>query len=138
MTMRLRVAGEDQLGSFTPRPQAPANCLASFQINESMLNNALQRLQLEDHTFTLPQLVQRISERFQRPNIWNISPDYEDLTITFAKKDAVSVRCQDGQVILTFPSPKLVKNRDIGTISKCACFTGRRLMADRPNWSATE
>ena len=74
-----------------------------------MLNNALQRLQLEGHTFTLPQLIERISERFQRPNIWQIKPDYEDVTITFAKKDAVSVQCQDGQVILTLNVVELSK-----------------------------
>ena len=88
MTMRLRVAGEDQMGSFTPRPQAPENSLASFQIGESMLNNALQRLQLDGRTFTLPQLAQRISERFQRPNTWQFGPESQDLTVTFAKKDA--------------------------------------------------
>ena len=109
ITMRLRVAGEDQLGSYTPRPQAPENSLASFQINESMLNNALQRLQLEGQTFTLPQLAQRISERFQRPDIWKIKPEYEDLIITFAKKDAVTVRCQDGQVILTLSIREISK-----------------------------
>lgn len=109
MTMRLRIAGEDQLGSYTPRPQAPEKSLASFQINESMLNNALQRLQLEGRTFTLPQLVQRISERFQRPNTWPVNPDYEDLTVTFAKKDAVTVRCQEGQAILTLNITELSK-----------------------------
>ena len=56
LTMRLRVAGEDQLGSNTPRPQAPSDCLISFQIHESMINNALSRLQLEGKTFTLPSL----------------------------------------------------------------------------------
>jgi hypothetical protein len=109
MTMRLRVAGEDQLGSFTPRPQAPENSLASFQINESMLNNALQRLQLEGRTFTLPQLIERVSERFQRPNLWKIDPNNEDLTISFAKKDAVALRCQDGQVILTLNIAEISK-----------------------------
>ncbi len=101
MTMRLRVAGEDQMGSFTPRPQAPENSMASFQIGESMLNNALQRLQLDGKTFTLPQLAQRISERFQRPNTWQTSPENEDLTVTFAKKDAVILHCQEGRVMLT-------------------------------------
>jgi hypothetical protein len=109
MTMRLRVAGEDQLGSFTPRPQAQKNSLASFQINESMLNNALERLQLEGRTFTLPQLAQRISERFQRPTTWQIAPENEDLTVTFAKKDAVAVRCQEGRVMLTLNITKVNK-----------------------------
>ncbi|MGW8255984.1 MAG: hypothetical protein ACWGMZ_00710, partial [Thermoguttaceae bacterium] len=63
ITMRLRIAGEDQLGSHTPRPQAPGDSLASFQINETLLNNALERLQLEGETFTLAQLVERISQR---------------------------------------------------------------------------
>jgi hypothetical protein len=109
LTTRLRVAGEDQLGSYTPRPQAPENSLASFQINESMLNNALQRLELEGRTFTLPQLIERISERFQRPNIWPMNPDYEDLTVSFAKKDAVAMRCQDGRVILTLNITEISK-----------------------------
>ena len=86
LTMRLRIAGEDQLGSYTPRPQAPAECLASFQIHESMLNNALQRLQLEGKTLTLKELIERISERFQRPNVWQINPEHEDVKITFADK----------------------------------------------------
>ncbi|MGA2796619.1 MAG: hypothetical protein ABSE63_03460 [Thermoguttaceae bacterium] len=109
MTMRLRVAGEDQLGSFTPRPQAQKNSLASFQIDESMLNNALQRLQLEGRTFTLPQLTERISERFQRPNTWQIAPENQDLTVTFAKKDAAALRCQEGRVMLTLNITKVSK-----------------------------
>ncbi len=109
MTMRLRVAGEDQLGSFTPRPQAPKNSLASFQIGESMLNNALERLQLEGRTFTLPQLAERISERFQRPNTWQVNPENEDLAVTFAKKDAVTVHCQDGRVMLTLNITRISK-----------------------------
>jgi hypothetical protein len=109
MTMRLRVAGEDQLGSFTPRPQAQINSLASFQINESLMNNAIQRLQLEGRTLTLPQLTERISERFQRPNTWQINPESEDLYITFAKKDAVTVRCQEGRVLLSLNITQISK-----------------------------
>jgi hypothetical protein len=109
ITMRLRVAGEDQLGSFAPRPQAPENSLASFQIGESTLNNAVQRLQLDGHTFTLPQLAQRISERFQRPNTWQFGPESQDLTITFAKKDAVTLRCQDGKVVFTLNVAAITK-----------------------------
>ena len=109
ITMRLRVAGEDQMGSFAPRPQAPENSLASFQIGESMLNNAVQRLQLDGHTFTLPQLAQRISERFQRPNTWQLGPESQDLTITFAKKDAATLRCQNGQVVLTLNIAAIAK-----------------------------
>jgi hypothetical protein len=109
LTMRLRVAGEDQLGSNTPRPQAPMDCLASFQVHESMLNNALQRLQLEGNTFTLKQLSERFSERLQRPNVWQVNPEHEDVKITFAEKDAVTVDCRDGQVVLSLSVAELSK-----------------------------
>jgi hypothetical protein len=109
LTMRLRIAGEDQLGGYTPRPQAPSECLASFQIHESMLNNAMQRLQLEGQTLTLKELIERISERFQRPNVWQINPEHEDVKVTFAAKDAVSLHCRDGQVMLSLSIAELSK-----------------------------
>jgi hypothetical protein len=100
LTLRLRVAGDDQLGSHTPRPQAPTDCLASFQINESMLNNALARLQLEGKTLTLKELAQRIAERFHRPDIWQVPPTNENVQVTFPAQDPLRVRCENGQVIL--------------------------------------
>ncbi|MBN2579425.1 MAG: hypothetical protein JXB10_10570 [Pirellulales bacterium] len=100
LTLRLRVAGDDQLGSHTPRPQAPTDCLASFQINETLLNNALARLQLEGKTFTLKELAQRIADRFQRPDVWKVPPANENVLVTFAPRDAVRVQCADGQVSL--------------------------------------
>ena len=109
LTMRLRVAGEDQMGSHTPRPQAPADCLASFQIHESMINNALARLQLDGNTFTLKQLSERFSQRLQRPNVWQVNPEHEDVKITFAEKDAIMVRCRDGQVVLAISVAELSK-----------------------------
>ncbi|MCC6125421.1 MAG: hypothetical protein IT426_10690 [Pirellulales bacterium] len=109
LTMRLRVAGADQLGSHTPRLQAPAECLASFQIHESMLNNALGRLQLEGKTFTLKELTERFSQRFQRPGFWRINPEHEDVKITFADKNAIAVQCREGQVILLLAVAELSK-----------------------------
>lgn len=99
-TMRLRLAGEDQLGSHTPRPQAPADALASVQVHESVLNNAIERLQLNGRTFTLPELSKHVAMRLNRPAPWEINPEHADVKITFADKDAVIVRCQDGQLVL--------------------------------------
>jgi hypothetical protein len=109
LTMRLRVAGGDQLGSNTPRPQAPIDCLASFQIHESMINNALARLQLDGNTFTLKELALRFSDRLQRPNVWQIDPQHEDVKVTFAAKDAMMVHCRDGQLVLTLSIAELSK-----------------------------
>ena len=108
-TMRLRLAGEDQLGAHTPRPRAPGNSLASLQVHESVVNNVLRRLELEGQTFTLAQLSQRVSARFARDEPWETDPANSDVTITFAKQDAICVRLQDGRVEVTVSIAKLRK-----------------------------
>lgn len=108
-TMRLRLAGEDQLGSHTPRPQAPSDSLASVQLHESVLNNGIQRLQLNGRKFTLGELSQHIADRLSRPNAWEINPEHADVAITFAEQDAVIVRCQNDQIVLTLSIADLSK-----------------------------
>jgi hypothetical protein len=113
--MGLRLAGEDQLGSHTPRPQALEDSLASVQIHESALNNGIQRLQLDGQKFTLPELSRQIAARLSRPVSWDINPKYAKVTITFAKKDAVVVRCDKrpgdlvGRLTLTLSIDELCK-----------------------------
>ena len=46
LTMRLRLAADHQLGAHTPRPRAPSDSLASFQIHESAFNNLVSQLDL--------------------------------------------------------------------------------------------
>jgi hypothetical protein len=96
--MRIRLAGDDQLGSHTPRPEAYSDSLASVQIHESMLNNFLQRLELDGRTFTIPELLKHITSRFHKAKFNEINPDIEEATITFAAQNAVTVHCRDGRV----------------------------------------
>ncbi|MBU4272463.1 MAG: hypothetical protein KKA28_11440 [Planctomycetes bacterium] len=109
-TMRLRLAGEDQLGSHTPRPRAPSDSLASVQLHETVLNNGIQRLQLAGRTFTLPELADHVAARLSCPPPWNTIPENEDVKITFARKDPVVVRCEDGQIVLTLSIHRLSKS----------------------------
>ncbi len=108
-SMRIRLAGPDQLGGHTPRPQAPADSLASVQIHESMLNNVLERLELDGHTFDLAGLGQRLAERLHGFQLKPVDPDQEDVKITFAAKDAVHVRCNDGRLEITLAIARLSK-----------------------------
>lgn len=101
MTMRLRLASDDQLGGNTPRPWAPSDSLASFQVHESAMNNVLQKLDLEGRTFTLVELRKRIASRLNQPKIAERKTKHDDVAITFADQDAVTVRFQDGRIILT-------------------------------------
>jgi hypothetical protein len=108
-TMRLRLAGEEQLGSHTPRPDALADSLASMQIHESVLNNGIQRLQLNGRMFTLPELSKHVAARLNRPAPWETNPEHADVKVMFADTDAVILRCRDGQIILTLSIAQLSK-----------------------------
>ena len=108
-SMRIRLAGPDQLGGHTPRPQAPADSLASVQIHESMLNNILERLELDGQTFDLAGLGQRLAQRLHRYQPKPVDPDQEDVKIGFAAKDAVHVRCHEGRVEITLAIARLTK-----------------------------
>lgn len=108
-SMRIRLAGPDQLGGHTPRPQAPADSLASVQIHESMINNMLQRLELDGQTFDLAGLGQRLAERFHRFHPKPVDPDQADVKIAFVAKDAIHVHCNDGRLEITLAIARLSK-----------------------------
>jgi hypothetical protein len=107
MLMRLRLAGDDQLGSHTPRPQAPSNSLLSFQIHESTINNALQRLKLDGKTFSLLELSAHVAKKYNCEEPWEVNPENEDVKITFAASDALQVCCENNQIVLTISIAKL-------------------------------
>jgi hypothetical protein len=109
LNMRLRLAGEDQLGSHTPRPQAPADSLGSLQVHETAINNALERLELHGRTLSLQQLAERVATRFGLPEPWETAPEHEDVTITFAEENPVEVRCVEGQLVMTLSVARLSK-----------------------------
>ncbi len=108
-SMRVRVAGDDQLGSQTPRPQAPGDSLASFQFHETVLNNALTRLELGGRTFSLDELAMRISQRLKCSRPWESNPEHVDVTVTFAQEDPIGVHFEDGQVVVTVSLAQLSK-----------------------------
>jgi hypothetical protein len=111
LTMRLRFAGDDQLAGHAPRPRAPSDSLASLQVHQSLLNNVCEKLALEGHTFTLPQLHQHVTAAFHLTN--RPVPDSfpEDLSISFAQRDAIRLLCQQGRIELTLAIAKLQKGK---------------------------
>ncbi len=108
-TMRLRLAGDDQLGSHTPRPQAPSDSLLSLQMHESVLNNGIQRLELAGHACTLPELSKHVAKRLHCPAAWPTNPENDDVRIVFAERDPIVVHCQDGRLVLTLSIAQLSK-----------------------------
>ena len=98
-TVRLRLAGEGQLGAHTPRPRAPDEALLSLQVHESSVNNASERLGLAGRTMSLEALITLICERLGIPP--RIPDDLpEGVSITFAAEEPLRVECRDGLVHL--------------------------------------
>ena len=110
LLMRLRLAGKHQLGAHTPRPLALSNSLASLQLHESALNNAIDQIQLDGQTLTLPELYTHLGRRLE---IDLPIPDDlpRDTTITFAAQDAVQIACKDGHIRITLAIAEIAQPR---------------------------
>jgi hypothetical protein len=98
---RMKLAGEGQLAAHTPRPRAWSDSLVSVQVHESAVNNFLARLELEGKTFTLPELDAWIGQKLNRTLETSPESLMEDVEITFADQDALSVRAVDGRLELS-------------------------------------
>ena len=107
--MRVRLAGDDQLGSHTPRPQAPADSLASVQVHETAMNNVLAAAGTGRPDLHAARVGPAHRPAAQPPLPAQTNPDHEDVTITFASHDAVRVRCVDGRIEITLSIAKLAK-----------------------------
>jgi hypothetical protein len=112
MVARVRVAGDDQLGSHTPRPTAPADSLASAQVHESALTNAALALELNGQRLTASELRERLHEKLPRLQsaAGQTAEDLpQDIVFRFADRDAVRFRLKNGVVELELSLAELVR-----------------------------
>ena len=111
LTLRARLAGEDQLAAHTARPEAPADSLASGQIHESAINNLLDHLDLAGRTFTLAELHHHLTEKLSRAEA-KLPDDLPDgVEITFATSDPARVHCANGRLELVLQIAGLRQGR---------------------------
>jgi hypothetical protein len=98
LVARLRIAGNNQLGGHTPRPQALSDSLASLQVHESALTNAALGLGLDGMRYTAPELQAHLREKF--PRLADQAPPEArlDTVFEFAYRDAVQFRIDDGRL----------------------------------------
>ncbi|MGD9126785.1 MAG: hypothetical protein PVH19_05340 [Planctomycetia bacterium] len=98
LVMRVRLASIRQLGAHTTRPKAPSDALLSFQVHESAMNNAIERLQLNGRTFTVAEIRKKLADVLKRPELADTPSKHDDATITFAAEDPIRVRLQEGRL----------------------------------------
>jgi hypothetical protein len=114
LIVRYRLASGEQLAAHTARPQAPANSWLSVQIHQSAVNNTLAQLAFEGRRLTIPELYQELTTRFDRPapSLPDDLPD--DISVQFADREAVRVRCDEQRLTIEIRIAELAqgtKNR---------------------------
>lgn len=98
--MRVRVAGDNQLASHTPRPRAYSDNVASVQVHQSAVNNILERLGFQGRTFTAAELYQFAVAELYVPDVVDPAQIPSDIEVKFAKVDPISIHCANGHIEL--------------------------------------
>ena len=89
--LRFRVAGHDQLGASSPRPQATAGALLNLQVHDSLCNNVVQRLNINGKTFRPAQLREFLAQKLNLAMENRTSEGEDRLALTFAKENPIWV-----------------------------------------------
>jgi hypothetical protein len=110
--MRLRMASEQHLGAHTPRPSAPSDSLASFQLHDSVFNNAIRALDLDGKRMTVGELHELLRSKFTARTEAPPADLPQRAIVEFAKHDAVRVACDGDVVELTLNIVEMRKGRD--------------------------
>jgi hypothetical protein len=98
IVMRYRLAGIDQMAADSPRPADSEFDYLSMQLHQSLLNNAIERIEIESQTFTPQSLLQHLSEVIGF-NPQNAQADNNrDAEFVFANYDAIRIDFVDGKV----------------------------------------
>ncbi len=97
MVVRYRLAGPEQLASYSPRPQALSNSLVSFQLHESVISNFAGGLELGGQEFELPELVEHLGDKLGQPITLEQEVE-QKLHVVFPKAGWLQARFDEGKV----------------------------------------
>lgn len=100
LVARVRVAGDEQLGSNTPRPRALSDSLASVQVHETAMTNLAVTLGLDGQRLTGTELREKIQQQFPKLKLDDTKDANRDTVFHFAAKNAVQVHIQEGKLEL--------------------------------------
>lgn len=110
---RYRIAGDEQLAAFTPRPAVPTGSLLNIQLHESTMNNVVEQLKLDGRRVDLETLYREICGTFNaKPDDEFLQDLPEDVTVEFAEHDAIRVHCDDGRLMLVIRLAEISQGRE--------------------------
>jgi len=110
---RYRVAGDWQLGAFTPRPRALSDSLMSVQLHQSALNNTLEQLMATHQAIGIRELMQKTAATFGKTDIAIPEDIPGDVSIQFARTRPITVEIEDGMLWLTLRIIRLRRDEGI-------------------------
>lgn len=108
---RLRLANENQLSAYTPRPQAPADSLLSVQLHETAINNALEGLGLANQKFTAAELAALLAEKLDLPAVE--VPAAAQRTEFHFDEAGAQARLVEGRLHITLAVREMVHDRSV-------------------------
>jgi len=95
VSIRLRLAGANQIAAHTPRPSPPAEALLAMQAHESSINNAIAGLGIGGQRLSLAELGERIAGRL---GLTLEEAMADDVFVTFAASEPARIQAADGLV----------------------------------------
>jgi hypothetical protein len=107
LTVRYRVAGDWQLGAFTPRPRAMADSVLSMQVHQSTLNNAFEQMVPSGSAKPIRELAAELTGLFGASANFVKDDVPTDVRIQFAAARPVTVEIEEGRLWLTLRIVKL-------------------------------
>jgi hypothetical protein len=113
LVARVRVAGDKQLGSHTPRPRALSDSLASAQVHETALTNLAVTLGLDGKRYTAPELRDMLRNKFPQLATKSAVEARQETVFQFAAEDAVQVHVNDGKFELTISFASVELQHDV-------------------------
>ena len=110
---RYRVAGDWQLGAFTPRPRALSDSVMSVQVHQSALNNTLEQLIPGEQPIGIRNLIQNSAATFGKGDLTMPDDIPDDVSVQFARTRPVTVEIEDGILWLTLRVLKLTRDEGL-------------------------
>ena len=111
LTGTCRLAAQRQLAADSPRPYALADSVLSMQMHESVINNLLERLDLSDREFKLPELYEHIAAQLGRDVVAVPEELSPTACIRFARLDPIAVSVEDGRVRISLSLDSVQEKR---------------------------
>ncbi len=98
----LRLQSGRSLGSQMVEPPTMPGAFADLKLHESTINIFLSRMELSGKSYNIPQLLHHIGEKIQTPSFMANTEVNQDLLLTFAQEDPITVRFMEDRIKLVF------------------------------------